>query len=344
MKIKSVEFKRVFYRYKEPFTISLGTHETQENVEVCITLEDGTRGYGEASALFVISGETPQMLEKMEKTVQEMIAGMSVERYELIFEQTQKLKATPAIKAAVECAVIDAFCKRHGLRQYEFFGGAKNKIETDITIGITTLERTVEKAKKYYSEGFRILKIKVGKNLKEDVEKILKVNEIGKDLSFIVDANQGYSPKEAVELAQILYREKINVVVFEQPVKKDDILGLKYVRWNSPYPVAADESVFTMYDALRLIKEEAIDMINIKLMKSGISDALAIVKLAKAAGIQLMIGCMGESSLGISASIHFAAGTGAFAYHDLDSHLSLVEETFRGDFKQQGPLITLEET
>ncbi len=342
MRIESVRFKKVFYRYKEPFTISLGTQETQENIEVCVILHDGVEGYGEASSLFTISGETPEMLERMESTVREMLDGMSVDRYEQIFERTQKLKAAPSIKAAVECAVIDAFCKRHGLRQFEFFGGAKSKIETDITIGITTVERTLEKAKNYYSQGFKVLKIKVGKNMREDIEKVVRVSEIATDLSFIVDANQGYTAKQAVEFIQTLHQEQINVVVFEQPVKKEDIDGLRYVRWNSPYPVAADESVFTMHDALRVIKEEAVDMINIKLMKSGLSDALAIVKLAKAAGIQLMIGCMGESSLGISPSIHFAAGTGAFSYHDLDSHLSLVEDVHRGDFKQDGPRIILE--
>ncbi len=77
-------------------------------------------------------------------------------------------------------------------------------------------------------------------------------------------------------------------------------------------------------------------------MKSGLSDALAIVQIAQAANVKLMIGCMGESSLGIRQSVHFAAGTGAFTYYDLDAHLSLKEEKFRGDFKQEGPFILLD--
>ncbi len=88
---------------------------------------------------------------------------------------------------------------------------------------------------------------------------------------------------------------------------------------------------------MRLIREEAVDFVNIKLMKSGISDALAIVEMANTAKIQLMIGCMGESSVGINQSVQFALGTGAFVFHDLDSHLMLKEEQFRGKFKQDGP-------
>ncbi|WP_448523174.1 L-Ala-D/L-Glu epimerase [Pseudothermotoga sp.] len=341
MKIKSVKFEKTYYRYFEPFTISLGTHEDQENIEVRLELEDGTVGLGEASTLFVISGETVEIMMQAEKTVREMIVGEDVESYGKLLSRLQQLRATPGIKAAVEFAIIDAFCRRIGIRPYEFFGGAKDHIETDLTVGIMDLEKTLKKVKKIYEDGFRIIKIKVGKNFKEDVERVVKSKKMAPEAVFIVDANQGFTPKEAIEFANILRSERVEVVVYEQPVNRYNIEGLKLVRFNSPYPVAADESVFTKYDALRLIKEEAVDFINIKLMKSGVSDALAIVHLAQSAGVQLMIGCMGESSLGINQSIHFAAGTGAFAYHDLDAHLSLDEKTFRGDFRQEGPHIYL---
>ncbi|WP_448516859.1 L-Ala-D/L-Glu epimerase [Pseudothermotoga sp.] len=341
MKIKSVKFEKIYYRYFEPFTISLGTHEDQENIEVRLELEDGTVGLGEASTLFVISGETVEIMMQAEKTVREMIVGEDVESYGKLFSRLQQLRATPAIKAAVEFAIIDAFCKRIGIRPYQFFGGAKDHIETDLTVGIMDLEKTLKKVKKIYEDGFRVIKIKVGKNFKEDVERVVESKKIAPEAAFVVDANQGFTPKEAIEFANILHSERVEVVVYEQPVNRYNIEGLKLVRFNSPYPVAADESVFTKYDALRLIKEEAVDFINIKLMKSGVSDALAIVHLAQSAGVQLMIGCMGESSLGINQSIHFAAGTGAFAYHDLDAHLSLDEKTFRGDFRQEGPHIYL---
>jgi len=123
--------------------------------------------------------------------------------------------------------------------------------------------------------------------------------------------------------------------LLEQPVHRKDYDGLKLVRQSSPYPVAADESVFEKYDAFKLIQNGCVDYINIKLMKSGLSDALAIVEMAKSAGVGLMIGCMGESSLGITQSVDFAAGTGAFTYHDLDSSLMLKEDNPLKGFERE---------
>nr|WP_240739510.1 enolase C-terminal domain-like protein [Marinitoga lauensis] len=158
-----------------------------------------------------------------------------------------------------------------------------------------------------------------------------------KGAKYIVDANMGYTPKQAIEFAKVLYSKGVNIDLFEQPVVATDFEGLKFVRFNSPFPVGADESAKTKYDVLRLIKLEAVDFINIKLMKSGISDALAIVEMVKAANLQLMIGCMGESSIGINQSVNFALGTGAFVFHDLDSAIMLKEEKFRGKYSVDLP-------
>ena len=172
-------------------------------------------------------------------------------------------------------------------------------------------------------------------------DKVVRIQEAVPDVELVVDANQGYKPKEAVAFAREIYKEGVKVKLFEQPVLKWDIEGLRFVRYNCPYPVAADESVFTRYDAYRLVKEDCVDYINIKLMKSGLLDALAIVEIAKSANVKLMIGCMGETSLGISQSAHFAGGLGAFSHHDLDSHLLIKEKEFRGRFKQEGPILKL---
>jgi L-alanine-DL-glutamate epimerase-like enolase superfamily enzyme len=183
--------------------------------------------------------------------------------------------------------------------------------------------------------------VKVGENLKEDINAMLEIARVTKGAKYIVDANMGYTPKQAVEFANVLYRSGVDIAVYEQPVVWYDVDGLKYVRLHCRFPVAADESAKRKYDVLGLIKEEAVDYVNIKLMKSGISDALAIVEMAKASNIKLMIGCMAESSLGINQSVQFALGTGAFDFHDLDSHLLLKEPSFRGKFVQDGPKMKL---
>lgn len=336
-KITNVEFVFKTYEYEKPFHITGSISSQATNIEVRITTADGIHGYGEASPSFRVNGEKPEMIMALESHVKEMLLGMDVKEYRKIFQITDKLFAVPSLKAAVQFAVLDALGEETGLEVYQLLGGATKQIETDKTVGIDTLPNRVTDAKKIFDAGFKVIKIKVGENLKEDIEAMYEIYKVSKGAKYIVDANMGYTPKQAVEFANQVYQAGIDIAVFEQPVYVSDIDGLRFVRFNVPFPVAADESAKTKFDVLRLIKEEAIDYVNIKLMKSGISDALSIVELAKSANIRLMIGCMSESSVGINQSVHFALGTGAFDFCDLDSHLMLKEEKFRGKFIQDGP-------
>ena len=342
-KIVDVKFTLKEYRYDKPFHIVGSISSSTTNLEVELTLDSGAKGYGEASPSFRVNGEKIEMLFAMKDFVRETILGADVKNYRRIFDITDKMFGTPSLKAAVQYAVLDALSEEIGLPVYKFFGGAKDSIETDRTVSIDTLENRINDAKKIFEEGFKVIKVKVGENLKEDIEVMEKIYEVTRGAKYIVDANMGYTPREAVEFANQIYRRGIDISVFEQPVAAHDISGLKFVRFNTPFPVAADESARSKYDVMRLIREEAVDYVNIKLMKSGISDALAIVEMVKSANLCLMIGCMAESSAGINQSVQFALGTGAFAFHDLDSHLMLKEEVFRGKFKQDGPKMFVEE-
>jgi L-alanine-DL-glutamate epimerase-like enolase superfamily enzyme len=161
-------------------------------------------------------------------------------------------------------------------------------------------------------------------------------------LSIRIDANQGYKPKEAVRFINRVCDAGVNVELFEQPVHCSDIYGLKFVKEHSPVPVAADEEVFTSFDAFKLAnKEEAVDVINIKLAKSGLLDALNIIAVAKAAGLELMLGCMLESNVGLAFSVHLACGVGEFSYIDLDSHALLSHLPFKGGFEAKGPKLVV---
>ncbi|ABR30624.1 L-alanine-DL-glutamate epimerase [Thermosipho melanesiensis] len=336
-KIKTVKFKLNTFEYEKPFHITGSVSDKVNNVEVIIELENGILGYGEASPSFRVNGERFETLLSLEPIVNEMIKGKEVRNYRQIFDIIDRFFSFPSIKAAVQYAVLDAFSEEIGIPVYQLLGGSEEKIETDKTIGISSLDERILDAKKFFEEGFRTIKIKVGEDLKEDIEAIEAIYEITKGAKYIVDANMGYTPKQAVTFVNEIYKKGIDIHVFEQPVQRYDIEGLKFVRFKSPFPVSADESARTKHDVMRLIKEEAIDYVNIKLMKSGISDALSIVEIVKAANLRLMIGCMGESSLGINQSVHFALGTGAFDFHDLDSSLMLKEKEFRGKYKIQKP-------
>ncbi|ABV32977.1 MULTISPECIES: L-Ala-D/L-Glu epimerase [Pseudothermotoga] len=338
-KIIDVKFNLKYFQYEKPFHITGSVSSETKNVEVEIVTDSGIKGIGEASPSFRVNGEKVEMLMSLENIVKDMFVGLDVKEYRKIFELTSKFFATPSLKAAVEYAVLDAFAESAGVEVYQLLGGALKKIETDRTVGIDTVENRVREAKSIFDDGFKVIKIKVGENLKEDIDAMLEIHEVTRGAKYIVDANMGYSPKQAVEFAQQLYSAGIDVAVYEQPVTATDIDGLRFVRFNNPFPVAADESARTRFDVIRLIKEEAVDYVNIKLMKSGISDALSIVELARSANLRLMIGCMSESSVGINQSVHFALGTGVFDFHDLDSHLMMKEHEFRGKFVQNGPEI-----
>lgn len=324
------------YKYKEPFRIATGIRDWEVNLEIEIILKNGIRGLGEASSVMISYLFSKNSILSLEKTLKNILVGENILRYKTLLKKLKTLSFIPSVMAGAEYAVISAFCNLKDIPPYIFFGGEKEVIESDRTIGIDSLENMIKKAKEYYNEGFNLLKIKVGVNLEEDLRKVVEIQRALPSARFIVDANQGFDVKSAIIFAKELYREKIKVEIFEQPVLRTDIDGLKLVRTYSPFPIAGDESVYTIYDGFRLIKEDCIDFINIKLMKSGIYDALGIIELARAGNKGLMIGCMGESSLGISQSIHFSAGTGAFSYCDLDSHLLIEEDGFRGSFIQEG--------
>jgi L-alanine-DL-glutamate epimerase-like enolase superfamily enzyme len=205
-------------------------------------------------------------------------------------------------------------------------GGYRTEVLTDLTLGIKSPKEMVRDAVKAVKKGFKALKVKVGVNPAEDVERIRLIREaVGGDIQIRIDANQGWIPKQAIEVLSRV--EKFNIKFAEQPVPAEDIKGLIKVKKNSPIPIMADESVHSPEDALRLIQAEAVDLINIKLMKSGgILKGRKIADIAEAAGVPCMIGCMGESAIGISAGAHLAAAVKNIQYADLDSDLLLKDK------------------
>ncbi len=318
--IKGLEFVSEEFDYYVPFHITGSVATSSKVITVRLILDNGIVGLGQASRSFRVNGEVFEGLMKYQHEMLDKIDGMDVRNYKRIFDQIDKFSRTaPSLKAAVQFAVLDGLSQTVKLPVYQLLGGRKDFVESDLTIGIDTLENTVSRAKDAYDKGFNVLKLKVGENLKHDIDRVLAVSEATQGAGYIVDANLGYTAKEAIQFSDVMYKNSVNIRIFEQPVDVYDFDGMRLVRNNSYYPIGADETCKTKYDAMRLVREDCVDFINIKLMKSGISDALAIVEIAQSANKKLMIGCMGEAGIGIGQSVHFACGTGAFAYHDLDS-------------------------
>ena len=321
MRINRIEAYYVDIPYLEPFRIALGTSRMSRNIVLKIYTDEDYRGLGEACPSRRITFDTLESsIEALEK-LSSKILGKDPFRIEVFQEIYGSVRGNTSIKAAIDMAIYDLIGKYCGKPVYKIFGGYRDEIETDVTIGIKSPHEMAESAKKWVKKGFRKIKIKVGINPAEDIERIRMVREaIGDNVELRIDANQGWSVEDAIKVLNKV--EKYDIKFCEQPVLYTDIDGLKKVKENSPIPIMADESVHNSRDALKVIEKDAVDLINIKLMKSGgINEAMRIAHMCEAAGVPNMIGCMGESKIGITAAVHTALAFKNIIYYDLDSDL-----------------------
>ncbi|MBS7616167.1 dipeptide epimerase [Candidatus Bathyarchaeota archaeon] len=325
MGIQQIEVYPVTLAYREPFRIAPGASIESHNVVVKIITDYGVVGWGESSPSERVTGETVGTVIKALDKIAPRLIGMCPLRIEHDVEiMDSAVAGNPAAKAAIDIALHDIFGKTVRKPLFRILGGYRTEVLTDITLGIKSPKEMARDAVKAVKKGFKALKVKVGVNPTEDIERIRLIREAaGENIQIRIDANQGWTPKQAIEVLNKI--EKFNIQFAEQPVPAEDLNGLKEVKQNSPIPIMADESVHSPEDALRLI--EAVDMINIKLMKcGGIHNAKKIAAIAEAAGAPCMIGCMGESEIGIAAGAHLAAAVKNIQYADLDSDLLLKDK------------------
>ena len=327
MGIKQIEVYPVTLGYKEPFRIAPGASTESHTIIVKIVTDYGVIGWGESSPSERVTGETAETVIKILDKIAPKLIGLCPLRIEQDVEVMDSIaEGNPAAKAAVDIALHDILGKTGHKPLFMLMGGYRTEVLTDITLGIKSPKEMAEDAVKAVNKGFKALKVKVGVDPIEDVERIKMIRDtVGSDMQIRIDANQGWTPRQALEALNKM--KKFNIQFAEQPVPAEDLKGLVEVRKNSPIPIMADESVHSPEDALRLIQAEAVDFINIKLMKSGgILKGRKIAAIAEAAGIPCMIGCMGESGIGIAAGAHLAAAVKNIQYADLDSDLLLKDK------------------
>jgi o-succinylbenzoate synthase len=322
MKIKNIEVFEISVPLVTPFKTALRTVEKINDIVVKITTDTGEIGYGEAAPTAVITGETKESIKSaIINYIKPSIIGLDIAELEVIMEKLQNsiLKNTSA-KAAVDMAIYDLYAKKYEAPLYKILGGYRNEITTDITISVNDVSEMVNDSIKAVKDGFNILKIKVGKESEKDIDRITEIRKaIGEDVKLRIDANQGWTSKQAVKIISRLEDKNINIDLVEQPVKYWDLEGMKYVTQNTYTRILADESVFSPLDALKIIQEKAADLINIKLMKTGgIYNALKICDIAEMHGIECMIGCMLESKISVSAAANLGAARKIITLVDLD--------------------------
>ncbi len=345
MKIKDIELFQLEIPLKKPFSTSLHTVKEARNTVVRIVTDDGRVGWGEGSPTEVITGDSNASIRGyIENCLKPILLGEEAGSLEKITSLVQDSGAgNTNAKAAVEMAVYDLFGQQLGVPVYQFLGGYQNKLQTDMTVSVAGVDEMEKDARKAVEAGFPTLKLKVGKDLLEDLERVKTVRSaVGSEINIRLDANQGWQPKEAVKIIREMEELGLNLELVEQPVLAEDFAGLKYVKNNVLTPIMADESLFSPRDAIRLIKEECCDLFNIKLMKSGgLSRALMINSVAEAAGIECMLGCMLESKIAITAAAQLAGARRNITRLDLDAPLLLAENPVQGGISYQGPQIEL---
>ena len=344
MKITHIDIYRFSIKMR-PFSIATGTMDYAQNVFIRVHTDNGLYGVGECSAFPMIVGETQETCLAMAKEFAKLWKDKNPLLIEERMDELHKFTAHNfTIKSAFDMALYDIAAKSADLPLYKFMNGSKREIETDITIGIGTIDEMVAQAKEFKASGARILKVKLGKNADDDIQRVIKIREaVGPDIILRIDANQGWVFEDAIKALTGMANQ--NIQFCEQPMSAwyDDFLPA--LREISPIKIMADESCFNHHDARKLINENACDYINIKFSKSGgITESLKIYNTSKEAQMPCMIGGMLESRIALSAKLHFAYACADIKFYDLDTcMIGHLEDPCIGGVKYDGYFLDIDD-
>ena len=348
MKIINIYTKLLNAPLKTPFITSLRRVDTLEDLVVIIECDDGTFGYGEGAPTPQITGETMGSIRATIEYIKPHILNREIEEFDIILKNIHNLilKNTTA-KSALEIALYDLKAKASNLPLYRMLGGTNTVFKTDITISMGKIESMISDCHKAVTLGYDTLKIKIGDDPKKDVERVTEIYKaLGRNIKLRLDANQGWTAKESVELLHALEKKNIIAEFIEQPIAADDFEGFKYIKERVQTPLLADESIFSVNDARKLLEMQAIDYVNIKLAKTaGISQALKLADLSKEYGVKCMIGCMLEGPISVAAGVHVAsAKADIITMLDLDAVSLLASHPVETDVVFDESEITLSDT
>ncbi len=347
MKITGIATGEVRIPLARPFKTALRTVERVEDIVVRVTAENGMVGYGEAPPTAVITGDTKgSVLAAIHQHIAPAVTGMDILALDEVLERMDRsIKGNTSAKAAVDMALYDLWGKVLGQPLWRLLGGYRPSFETDLTISVGPIPRMVEDSLAAVGDGYRILKVKVGKEGLADLPRIAAIREaVGPDISIRVDANQGWTVKDAIRVITAMEDKGLSVELVEQPVPAHDLEGMAKITQAVYTPILADESVFSPLDALEIIRRGAADLINIKLMKTGgIHEALKICGIASLYGVECMMGCMLESKLAVSAAAHLCAAKGIVTRADLDGPSLCSVDPYEGGPDYDGATVRMNE-
>ena len=338
MRIDFLEYMAMDLLRKEPFTIARGSSAVAQNVLV-IVHSGSLTGTG-SGAPTDVTGETIRSAMEAIKSMARALEGFPFERPREVADKMDKvLNGSPSVKAAIDIAVHDLAAQQAGVPLTRYLGASRDRMVTDMTIGIMDTRGAVERAQRWAQAGFRALKVKIGRDPKSDMDRLRAIRgAVGPRIELRIDGNQGYTWSQALSFARAA--KDLDISVFEQPVAKTDLEGMRVLTESSPIPIMADEMVLTPDDAKKVRWANAAKAVNLKLMKhGGISRAIDVNTICESAGYPTMVGCMGEPQISIAAALAFALAQKNVRWLDLDSHFNLAEDPSKGLRFENGELI-----
>ncbi len=345
MKIVDIRTTALRSPLHSPFVTALRHTDHLETVVVEVIDGDGEHGFGEAPQVWRVTGESLAGARAcIDGPLAEVVRGQDADELHMLSSSVSRaVVGNFGAKAAVETALYDLAARRLGVSLPRYLGTNVRRVESDATLSAGAAHELPATAKLRIDDGFRVLKLKVGTDASSDLERIRAVREaVGPDVRIRVDANQGWTPREAVRVISATEDSGLEVELVEQPVAADDLDGLAWVTDHVATPVLADESVFGLRDLMLLIERRAADLVNIKLAKcGGLSAAGTMHALASANGVGVLVGTMLEGPIGVGAAASFAAAYGTALVADLDAAWWLEESPVAGGLSYDGAVVDL---
>jgi L-Ala-D/L-Glu epimerase len=345
MTIAEIRTHRLTAPLHTPFTTALRSTTTVETLVVEVVDADGRSGFGEAPQVWQVTGAS---IAGSESCVRDLLAPLLTGRDpdDLVARCREVQRAAAgneAAKAAVDVALHDLAARRLGVPLVRLLGGTALRVPTDVTLSAGEAAGLADAARARIGDGFRVLKVKVGTDAAGDVARVRAVREaVGPGVGLRLDANQGWTPREAVRVITALADADLGVELVEQPVPNWDLDGLAWVSDRVDLPILADEAVFGPRDLVEVIRRRAADMVNVKLAKcGGLGPARTLLALAEAHGMGTLVGSMMESPIGIAAAASLVAAYGTTATSDLDAAWWLAGSPVEGGPRYEGACLVL---
>ncbi|WP_323703448.1 dipeptide epimerase [Mammaliicoccus sp. Dog046] len=339
-----------YYRYgtplKKPFKTALRTVEVIESIYVFVeTNVEDMIGVGEAVPTYVITGDTKGGIEA---AIDEVFKPLLINRqvHESLLDDVQSaMVGNTSAKAALDIALHDLLAQEATLPLYQYlnYNPGNKQLETCYTVSLNDAEEMVEDGLRYVDEGFKHLKIKVGKdNVETDLNRLKALRiSLPQDVILSVDANQAWDVDSARYALKQFDEADLNIESIEQPVDRHAYEALGELTQNFEIPVMVDESLFSLNDARRLLDVGAKELWNIKLMKTGgIHQAMQIHRMASEASIPCMVGCMMETHVSVTAALHFSLAAEQVKRVDFDAPLMVVERQIEGGIQYSSAKVT----